>query len=284
MGDALTPAIRLAYDAGPGVGLGHRRRMEALAAALDHLGHASELVHIDGGRVDGDVAVVDSYRHRADDPERFSAGLLVAVDDLERDLEVDLLVDPSPWARGKGLCGLDFALVDPSVGDHSPRPTSSAVESILVTCGGADAKGTGARVAASVRRRIDRAVAVRLALGPWGDQRVPDGVDAITTTGGLIAELARADVVVTGAGVTMLEALALGRPVIALPTGQGRGPYLTALGGAGTVVACSPPGAPDDVEWLVGDPARRERLSEAGRELVDGRGAFRVAEAVLARV
>jgi spore coat polysaccharide biosynthesis predicted glycosyltransferase SpsG len=39
--------ISLVYDEGPGRGLGHRRRMEGLAAALNELGVSTELVPLE---------------------------------------------------------------------------------------------------------------------------------------------------------------------------------------------------------------------------------------------
>src|SRR4051812_10776821 len=93
--------VTLAFDEGPGVGLGHRRRMEALAAALTARGHACILVPLPARELPAcDAVVVDSYLLRADDAPFTGAAVTVAVDDLARDLAVTLVVDPSPGALG----------------------------------------------------------------------------------------------------------------------------------------------------------------------------------------
>ncbi|HEX5096844.1 MAG TPA: hypothetical protein VFX21_12550, partial [Acidimicrobiia bacterium] len=86
------------FDEGPGIGLGHRRRCEALANELQLLDWSTRLVPLAGAnRVAAQIVVVDSYIARADEME-IDAGLLVALDDVARDLDVDVLIDPSPGA------------------------------------------------------------------------------------------------------------------------------------------------------------------------------------------
>src|SRR5690242_13194379 len=89
------------FDEGPGAGLGHRRRMEAVAGALTARGHTCDLAPLPVVELPPcDAAVVDSYRQRADDRAFATAPVIVAVDDLARDLAVALVVDPSPGALG----------------------------------------------------------------------------------------------------------------------------------------------------------------------------------------
>src|SRR5258708_39480124 len=93
--------VSLCFDEGPGVGLGHRRRMEAVAAALTQREHTCALLPLPVNELPAcDAVVVDSYRQRADDRAFAVAPVVAAVDDLARDLAVALVVDPSPGALG----------------------------------------------------------------------------------------------------------------------------------------------------------------------------------------
>jgi len=90
--------VLLAFDEGPGIGLGHRRRCEGLASALHPLGVDVELCVLGDDPVVGGVVLVDSYRLRADDEARIAADAVIAIDDIERDLAVGLVIDPDPGA------------------------------------------------------------------------------------------------------------------------------------------------------------------------------------------
>ncbi|HVJ97644.1 MAG TPA: hypothetical protein VNC41_12515, partial [Acidimicrobiia bacterium] len=92
-------SVTLAFDEGPGIGLGHRRRVESLAQELDARGHRCALVSLGAtAMVAGRIVVIESYRLRGDDRGRVQASVVVAIDDLHRDLDVDIVVDPSPGA------------------------------------------------------------------------------------------------------------------------------------------------------------------------------------------
>jgi spore coat polysaccharide biosynthesis predicted glycosyltransferase SpsG len=88
---------------------------------------------------------------------------------------------------------------------------------------------------------------------------------------------------VCSAGITLLEALALGRPTVAVVASDNQRRYhegLTALGA--TVGATTADDAAQLAAGLVGDADARTRLAAAATAAVDGRGAHRVAEAVVA--
>src|SRR5438552_918394 len=88
----------LVYDDGPDAGFGHRHRMDALADALVRRGFSATMQPV-GTAVRAGVLVCDSNMTRADDLTLYRADRVIAVDDLDRDLSVDLVVDPSPGAR-----------------------------------------------------------------------------------------------------------------------------------------------------------------------------------------
>ncbi|WP_277068816.1 spore coat protein [Saccharomonospora viridis] len=100
--------------------------------------------------------------------------------------------------------------------------------------------------------------------------------------------LATADLAVSAAGVTLLEACCIGVPtaLVLLVDNQEAG-YRAAVE-QGFAVGLGRAGALDDatetatetLARLLGDPARRERLASAAADVVDGLGADRVLEAV----
>jgi spore coat polysaccharide biosynthesis predicted glycosyltransferase SpsG len=136
--------------------------MEVLAGALDALGFDYELRRLRPDEsVDAAFLVVDSYMARADDASRFTARHIVAIEDLGRDLDVDLVVDPDPGAESAAygrakhlLVGPKFALVDPALRALDTAPLCPAVQRVLVTTGAADAAGTGASVASTIANTL----------------------------------------------------------------------------------------------------------------------------------
>ncbi len=143
-----------AFDEGPGIGLGHRRRVEGLAHELDVLGFDVEMHVLGPDAVVGDIVLFDSYRFRADDRSRVQADLVIAIDDLERDLAVDLVIDPDPGADARVhstaaavVAGAPYALIEAALRTRVVSPIREVAETVLVTTGGSDGEGLGSRVA-----------------------------------------------------------------------------------------------------------------------------------------
>lgn len=276
-------------DEGVGVGLGHRRRCEAVASELQLVGLDSVIVASMKGIVAAPVVVVDSYRVRADDRRWFVPDQVIAIDDLDRDLAVDVVVLPAPGARAATyrnatvvLAGAAYSIVDPGlrgiVGCDDVE-TAYRPARIVVTMGAADHDGVGQVVARRCAASMPNAI-VQLVVGPWGDQSIPPGVEPVWCTNGLGAVLAHADVVVTAGGVTLLESLALGRPTVAIVTADNQVANVNAVLQAGAALGAQRLNANDAVAAILGDIAIQKRLQQAGRSLIDGRGAQRVAASV----
>jgi len=279
----------LLFDEGPGAGLGHRRRMEALAAELTSRAHDCTLAPIEmvADPSGYDAVVVDSYRVRADGGAFAGAQVVGAVDDLARDLAVDLVVDPSPGTVGAAhrrarrvLAGAAYALV-PLPGAEVNEVAVGDVTRVLVTTGAADAAGEGARIAASLLRTLRGVrpdIEIRLVVGPWGASEVPSGVVAVHAPDGLASELAAASIVVTAGGVALLEACLLGRPIVALALAGNQRQAVHGLGRERAVVVATADSVADAVRALIDDRSRRIALSVAARSAVDGKGVTRVAD------
>lgn len=279
----------LAYDIGDGIGLGHLRRTESLASAFEACGVIVDHRPLDGTVV-GDLVVIDSYRERADDHAVASGHRVVALDDLRRDLDVDLVVDPSPGAspaphvRARSvLAGARFAVVDPSLRDLPRTPITATPTSVLVTVGGSDPDSLLPRLVDAVVEQVSPAVEVLAAVGPW-HATAPRRATVVHTADGLGPHLAAADVVVTAGGVTLLEALALGRPTVALTLAENQRQAVDSVIRAGAAVLghhADPEATAGVVAALLGTSDRRRALAAAARTMVDGRGADRVADAAI---
>lgn len=282
----MTQAV-LVGDEGPGRGLGHRRRLQAIARALGDLGVASAVRARDEEQASAPIVVVDSYDTRADDRDLYRGDVVVALDDLDRDLAVDLVVEPSPGATAEPhraarrvLAGAAYALVEPVPPGLEIKPVGPTAETVLVATGAADMLGEGGVIATSLRAAAPELV-VRLVVGQWGCRQVPEGVEIVETSSGLLPELAAADLVVTAGGVTLLEALHLGRPAVAVELHGNQHRNVAGVLGAGAAVAATPGDATRAALALGADPEQRARLSAAGRALIDGRGPGRVAAGIV---
>ncbi len=277
-------AVVLVCDEGAGSGLGHRHRCEAIAKELKSLGFQPVVVTSGRGVMAAPIVVVDSYRFRADDRHCFVPGYVIAIDDLERDLAVDIAVLPAPGATGSAyrnarrvLAGARYSIVDPSL--VPARNLATRTPRVLVTMGASDTGGIGARIASECALALPGAE-IRLVIGPWGDQSTPSKVTPVFVSNGLAEELNCATVAVTAGGVTLLEAMALGCPTVAIATAPNQRSNVDAAANAGAVRAADVSTAAAITADLMGDESAQVQLSQAGSDLIDAKGASRVAEAI----
>jgi UDP-2,4-diacetamido-2,4,6-trideoxy-beta-L-altropyranose hydrolase len=306
--------VAILTEAGRGVGLGHLRRCQALAAALDTGGAAVEIAvagegwgpatatpldwlgdpaslraWLDARRPD--AVVVDSYGASEGLLRGLRARVLcvAVVDDLaDRALPASIVVNGS-WHAGRlayrtdadtlKLLGPQYALLDPAYADRAIRPPAATVGRVLVSFGGdADTAGALMDAVAAVRRAVPGAV-IDVAATAAGHF---DGDDAITVHRGLPSLrglIGHADLVVSGGGMTLYECLAAGVPVVATVLADNQRPNVTEMARAGLIVTAEPSvGAA--VGRVASDAGLRRALSAGGRAAVDGRGARRVADAI----
>lgn len=220
------------------------------------------------------------------------------------DVLIDASLSPDRSVRGRRatLHGPSFAILDPAVERTRARQAARSVMSswrarrprVLVALGGGRQLALAARIADAVASHVphvDVAVAggfaagarrPRLARGRWIDVR-----------DGLAREIAAATVVVTAGGVTLYEACALGVAAVAIPLNAAQHVTIRAVAGRGAAIDAaarltSPSAAirpldavgpaADAVAALLANDATRGRVAGKGQELVDGLGAFRVAD------
>lgn len=301
--------LLLRADAGPSIGVGHLSRCVALAEAAVSRGWRAVLAgNVTGadwllarlsdldvpvvppGRFDADIVLVDHYG-LGELPDVRAAARLVSMEDgtfgrRAADVVVDANLVPSARpADGSPvvLAGPRFAPLRSDVVAARSARSGGELEVVVVMGGGA----SGAAVAAALTALRDTGVpltaraisATAVPVDPGPGQRFV----VESPTPALPALLARADLVISAAGVTLLELCCLGVPaaLVQLADNQAVG-YRAAVDqglavGLGTVADL--PSATPALRTLLRDPANRARLGRAGRSLVDGHGARRILDA-----
>jgi spore coat polysaccharide biosynthesis predicted glycosyltransferase SpsG len=197
------------------------------------------------------------------------------------DLAIDgSVVHPGGRPLGPALLGPRYAIVSAHRPSRTPRSNA-----VLIALGGGRRRAVAWTLAKAIRRARP-AVPVRIAAGLALSGAAPraDGVTWLGPQSGLGLELARAAVAVVGGGVSVYEACRLGTPVVAMAVVAAQQPTVRGFarlgaardGGSSRQLAT----AVREVTKLIDGPDLRRRVSLAGRALVDGQGAIRVAEAL----
>lgn len=241
-----------------------------------------------------DVVLVDHY----DLPADLSAGVTAALVSFESgtfgrrpaDVVVDCgLVPPPPrQADGSGvvLTGPAYAPLRRAV--RAVRDRDGGVPGkVVVTMGGSDAGDVVGEVLESLRDTglpLDAHALTPAAVAP--PRPLPGQRFAVRPLTDLPRVVADADLVVSAAGVTLLELCCMGVPMalVELVADQARG-YRAALD-LGVAVGLGRPGAVDRtaLRQVLTDTALRTRLAATARTVVDGRGAARVLDALCGKV
>lgn len=252
--------------------------------------------------------VIDSYevtsRHYG--AVRSRLGLLVILDDAGRyPLPAGLVVNPAPGAAEppgengtRYLLGPRFALLRREFADPVTREIGEQVGRLLLILGGTTRASLIAALARIARRTLPAAV-LDLVVGPVGDDasRVAgalsglDGVSVHAAPEGVRSLMLEADLAVTAGGVTVFELAATGTPAVGVELAPNQRPNLAGMAEAGALLVAGRVGDASldgavarALGRLAPDVESRRAMSRRGRELVDGRGAERVAEAIRARL
>lgn len=244
----------------------------------------------------GDVVLFDGYG--IDDAEIAAAADKATVgyidDHAATTRRVDLLVVPSFMEvraehAGIVLAGPRYAPVSRRVLELR-RPAPARTQRLLVTLGGTDVGGLGGRIVDALPR-ANPFPRTTVLLGPMADAgrlpaRLPPGVEVLRGTTDAPALFAACDAALSAAGSTVWELLCIGVPtaLVACAANQ-MGVAATTLA-AGAAIDLGPPDditdtLPAVLDRLACTEARSE-LVGAGHRLVDGFGAARIVDALLA--
>jgi spore coat polysaccharide biosynthesis predicted glycosyltransferase SpsG len=251
-----------------------------------------------------EAAILDSYRLGPDDyaTARGAAPVLAVFSDGPATLPIcDVVVNGAPGAETMAYprrCGTDYLLgaqyfpLRSEFRSATPKAIAADVERVVVTVGGEDVHGRLGEYSTAARAVYPHAQVIAVAGRPVGDVRVTSsGCDLRIAPPDYPALVQRADVIVCGGGQSLIEAVAVGTPAAAILLGDDQRHQHAAVLAAG---ACLDGGAwnqpPIEREAAIrgalerlADVAARRQLSARGMRLIDGRGAPRIADALMTR-
>ena len=260
-----------------------RERESPIWAALDgyHFDFAcQQAVRAAGCR----LLVVDDYAHAG----RYQADLL-----LNQNAEAER-IDYLYYEGTVLLLGSTYALLRPEFHVYRDwrRESPPLAQNVLVACGGTDPASATLRILEAVELLADRPLRVRAVVGS-GNRRVESLQRIAARSGGrmevlvdveqMAEQMAWADVAVSAAGTTCWELAFMQLPALLATIAANQEPLARAMSAAGAAVNLGriEEPAPREIAaalWsLCEDQERRAALGAAGRRLIDGGGADRVA-------
>jgi len=235
------------------------------------------------------VVVVDSYLAPQSVYEilasRVQPGRFVVIDDdnrmpyppgiIVRPSVCGVVPEPTP-PNIVYLAGAEYVLLREPFWEDPVSPLSESIATVLVTLG-------GSQVARDCQDDLATWIAVDFGVHPT----VLDPHERILDAGAMRRFMLAADVCITGGGITSEELARLGVPAIGISFSDDQDLNLASMASAGSILYIGSCHAPDLRERLrqalvrLRSLAERRSLSQAGRRIIDGQGALRVAKAVV---
>jgi hypothetical protein len=216
---------------------------------------------------------------------------------LASDVAVDgSVVAPSadPFLHtGRRFGGTEYMVLDPIYGRlrERPKPIRERIRSVFVNLGGGDSAKYFSGVLEGLKCWSHALDVVGIpGFVSWGQEIIGrrdwHPLHFHWETEGLERLLFQADLAITAGGLSAYEALCAGTPLAALSYDPPQQTTIAALAGKGACIDLGPGDALDPFQvsamlsLIDTDADRRRILSIRGREIVDGRGADRVAQLI----
>lgn len=252
--------------------------------------------------------VVDSYGISTDYLVRLRSGgrFIVAIDDLAAiSFPCQLVINGAAHAPRLHyrtpdpdtvlLRGPQYALLRPEFWTSHPARGTEGLPRVLLAVGGSDPLDVVPQMIETVAR-LPEHFAVDVIVGPFfhnvrrieqAAKRARRQVDLYVAPTAVRSMMERASLAVSAAGQTLYELACVGCPTIAVQTAENQRGQLEALAAAGVVYPIAEAAQrarlarlAEAIRALLADRPRRAAMSAAGRALIDGQGALRVAAAI----
>jgi UDP-2,4-diacetamido-2,4,6-trideoxy-beta-L-altropyranose hydrolase len=292
------------------VGLETRLRSDGIdlirvQRAADSVGHARSVIaiarHVDVHWIviDGDSFGVDFLLTIADSGLR-----TLLIDDFasRESFPVELILNPNPGFseqayrqrdfRGRLLLGQSYIpLRREFVSAYRDRVFSKRAERVLVTLGGSDPENLAPRIVDALRKiaGLRLTVVAGASYEHWEElkQASAPNVEVLSNPSAIHELIHDSDLAVAGAGGTLWELLHVGCVVLSYSRNHVQAKVVDFVAQQGAAWNLGDTRAFDGaplataVELLAADGVLRERMANAGRLLIDGKGAERVVSVLL---
>lgn len=254
-----------------------------------------ELSLVRGAASGADWTVLDGYHFDAEYQTATGAQRLLVIDDfanlplyhadvvLNQNLSADTLSYRLASDTATLLLGPRYALLRPEFHRLEAKPVSARATRVLATFGGSDPADMTSRAVAALAGLP--AMTGRVVIGPANLnplRKLPANVTAFRSPERMSELMLWADLAVAAAGTVTLELCATGLPMILIVAADNQVALAARLHDEGVALnlgwaeSVTVERLREEIERLSADHARRERMSAAGRALVDGRGVERV--------
>ncbi len=195
------------------------------------------------------------------------------------------------------LLGPEYAVLRQEFWEVPDRRARSRIGKVLITLGGADPQNLMPPLL-RVIGELPVPLEITAIIGPYFEHpdqvkaaagSIPSAVRWVTDPTSVRALMEEADLAVSAAGQTLYELARVGCPTVAFTMGPDQVEQLEAITQAGCALSVGDSREGDlcarvreALTALLSEAPLRAAMTEAGRRLVDGQGAHRVAQAVLA--
>jgi len=259
-----------------------------------------------------DALFLDLYNSTADDEKKLRkiAPVIAVIEDLpDRKHDCDLLIDqgfgrsPADYkdrvpAHTKLMLGPDMVPLRPAFAELREasllrRENVSEINHILIAMGLTDIKGISARMAITARQALPQSQ-ITVIIGPSAQSRAQlealaqtdKSLNVLIDVDDMAEHMAAADLAIGAGGGTSLERCVLGLPSIVIILAENQRPAALAMGHTGAVIAIDNAQPEQDVfKTLQGFTANLLKLlSKNAAKVCDGKGADRIAEALLEQI
>lgn len=263
--------------------------------ASETAGHAED--------ISADLVILDGYAFTSNFQQtvRAPGWRLMVVDDNGElaPFESDIVLNHNPQATpedyaGTGLpplqlIGARYTMLRPEFNAFSSAGRDTAnMRQLLVAIGGTDAGGLTSNVLNAIETLPGPALDVRIAgKAELPSKAGPHTYQCIGEIENMAAAMAQSDAAIIGAGSMLWEAAFMALPCISLivADNQANGADYFAARRCGHVLDARGGFNAEEMtrslSALITDPMRRQAFAENGRKLIDGRGAERIAAALI---